>query len=55
MVTFSVPNLDPDTTYYFLIKSSNTNDDGNTESDWVETNGTTKGKCFSSVDRLRLK
>ena len=55
MVTYSVPNLEPSTTYYFHIKSSNTNDEGNTESDWAETNGTTKGKYLSSVDRLWLK
>ena len=42
-ITYSVDGLDPQTKYYFQIKASNINDDGDTESDWTSTQGETLG------------
>ena len=42
-VVYSAGDLLPDTLYHFRIKAINGNEDGETESDWVETSGRTAG------------
>jgi len=54
-ITYSVDELDPQTKYYFQIKATNINEEGETESEWTDAEGQTLEQPSAEITSLKIR